>query len=125
MGLAMVVRNHAQALEYECMTRTGRTLGEYVDMGAPGMVALVSLVRYLPPESALRREMHPRDEMASWASTTKTNSILADLFDAFVAANTRKGRKAKPYPRPNARTQNVGSGAIPVRDFMDWWGSGA
>ena len=26
--------------------------------------------------------------------------VAADLYDVFVAANTRKGRRPKPYPRP-------------------------
>lgn len=122
-GLAMVVEHHAQALEYELMTRTGRTLDEYMRMGVPGRVALVSFVRYLPKDSALYREMHPRDAEALWHTPFMTNAILADLFDVFVSAHTKKGRKAKPYPRPNAKTQGIGKGAIPISEFMEWWES--
>ena len=26
--------------------------------------------------------------------------VAADTYDVFVSANTKRGRKAKPYPRP-------------------------
>lgn len=104
------------------MTRTGRTLSEYIDMGAAGMVALLSFINYLPPDSALRPLMDPTDEMGPWFTTLKTNQILADIFDVFVAANTRKGRRAKEYPRPKQK-KRIGSGAIPISEFWDWWNS--
>ena len=124
-SLALVLRDHSKALEYDLMTRTGRTLQEYGDMGAAGMVALVSFLRHLPPDSATWREMHPRDEFGAWASTLKTNAILADLFDAFAMANSRKGHKPKPYPRPNKERSNVGKGAIKASEVMEWWTNGA
>jgi len=122
--LAMVMSRHHRALEYDLMTMTGRTLGEYLTMGPDGAMALAAFIRYLPHGSALYREMHPRDEFWPWGTTMQTNAILADLYDAYVQAHTKKGRKAKPYPRPNAKKKNVGKGAIPVRDFMDWWNNG-
>ena len=103
------------------MTRTGRTLAEYIDMGAAGMVALLSFINYLPPDSALRGEIDPdAKEFGGWYTTRQTNVILADLWDAFVAANTKKGRKAKEYPRPK-QNKRIGSGAIPISEFWDWW----
>ena len=105
------------------MTRTGRTLSEYMDMGAAGKVALLSFIKYLPPDSALNQEMNPKDEYGAWYTTAKTNAILADLFDVFVSANTKKGRKAKQYPRPKQK-KRIGSGAIPIRDFWSWWNGG-
>lgn len=107
------------------MTRTGRTLAEYVEMGTAGVVALVSFTRHLPPDSATWREMRPGDDSWTWATATKTNAILADLFDAFASANSRKGRKPKPYPRPSERKRSIGSGAIRIRDFDKWWRSGS
>ena len=104
------------------MTRTGRTLAEYIDMGAAGLVALLSFVNYLPLDSALRSEMDPDNEYAEWLTTIKTNKILADIFDVFVAANTKKGRKVKEYPRPKQK-QRIGRGAIPISEFWDWWNS--
>lgn len=120
-SLAMLLRNHAQAFEYDLMTMTGRTLSEYTSMGAAGMVALVSFMRYMPPESMTYREMHPRDELGKWGTRSRTNAILADIYDAYAKVHSKNGRKPRPYPRPNAKAHNIGNGAIPVSEFMDWW----
>lgn len=104
------------------MTRTGRILAEYMAMGAPGRAALVSFVKFLPPESALRRAMNPGDDAFAWSTRAKTNAILADIFDAYAAVHAKKGRKPKPYPRPGAQKgAGIGKGAIPIRDFESWW----
>ena len=105
------------------MTRTGRTLSEYMDMGAAGMVALLSFIEFLPADSALNKSMNPKDEFGIWNTTLKTNAILADLFDVFVKANTKKGRQPHPYPRPR-QNRAIGKGAIPVKDFWNWWKQG-
>lgn len=84
------------------------------------MVALLSFINYLSKDSALYRAMNPKDEHAEWHTIEKTNAILADIFDMYVAAHTKKGRQAKTYPRPKKR-QAIGSGAIPVSKFWDWW----
>ena len=102
------------------MTRTGRTLSEYLEMGAAGKVALISFIKFLPPDSALNRDMNPKDEFGPWYTTMYTNKILADLFDVFVMANSKKGHRPKEYPRPK-RKQHVGKGAIPIKDFWAWW----
>ena len=49
--------------------------------------------------------------------------ILADLFDVFVQSKTKKGRKAKEYPRPKQK-KRIGRGAIPISEFWDWWNGG-
>lgn len=105
------------------MTRTGRTLTEYMEMGAAGMAALISFVTHLPPDSALYQEMNQKDEFGAWMTTMKTNAILADIYDVFVAANTKKGRKVQEYPRPKKR-RSIGKGAIPIKDFWSWWNRG-
>ena len=102
------------------MTRTGRTLSEYMEMGAAGKVALLSFIDNLPPDSALNMEKNPKDEFGEWYTTKKTNAILADLFDIFVRANTKKGTVVQEYPRPK-RHQTIGKGAIPISKFWDWW----
>ena len=117
--LVRLLKYHDRALEYDLMTRTGRTLSEYMDMGAAGKVALISFVKYLPPDSALNRDMNPKDEYGVWYETVKTNAILADIFDLLAKVNSKKGR-AKPYPRP-VKKQTVGKGAIPISEFWDWW----
>lgn len=84
------------------------------------MVALISFINYLPPDSALYTEMHPDDEFGIWNTRAKTNAMIADFIDAFVAAHTKKGKKANTYPRPKKK-QRIGSGAIPISEFWDWW----
>ena len=123
LSLVQTINEYDRALEYDLMTRTGRTLSEYIDMGAAGMVALLSFINYLPMDSQLRQTMDPQDEVGEWSTTKKTNMILADLFDVFVSANTKKGHKAKQYPRPKQK-RKIGSGAIPISEFWDWWNGG-
>lgn len=123
LSLVQTIDEYDRPLEYDLMTRTGRTLTEYMDMGAAGMVALLSFINYLPIDSALRKEMDPQDEVGEWSTTKKTNIILADIFDVFVSANTKKGHKAKQYPRPKQK-KRIGSGAIPISEFWDWWNGG-
>lgn len=118
ISLVRLIEKHGRALEFDLMTRTGRTLNEYMAMGAAGKVALLSFIRHLPPDAALCRELHPEDETWMWTTATKTNAILADLFDVFVSANSKK--KQKPYPRPTKK-EKIGRGAIPIKDFWDWW----
>ena len=123
LSLVQIIDEHDRALEYDLMTRTGRTLTEYMHMGAAGKVALLSFINHLPPDSALRAVMEPEDEVGEWFTTKKTNMILADLFDVFVQSKTKKGRKAKEYPRPEQK-KRIGRGAIPISEFWDWWNGG-
>ena len=123
LSLVQTINEYDRALEYDLMTRTGRTLSEYIDMGAAGMFALLSFINYLPMDSQLRQAMDPQDEVGEWSTTKKTNMILADLFDVFVSANTKKGHKAKQYPRPKQK-RKIGSDAIPISEFWDWWNGG-
>ena len=123
LSLVQTINDYDRALEYDLMTRTGRTLSEYTNMGAAGMVALLSFINYLPMDSQLRQAMDPQDEVGEWSTVKKTNIILADIFDVFVSANTKKGHKAKQYPRPKQK-KRIGSGAIPISEFWDWWNGG-
>ena len=91
-----------------------------MNMGAAGMVALVSFLENLPVDSALTRSMDPKDEYGQWHQRVKTNAILADIYDVLVAVNTKKGRTPKPYPRPQEH-RSIGRGAIPISEFWDWW----
>lgn len=123
LSLVQTIDEYDRPLEYDLMTRTGRTLSEYIDMGAAGMVALLSFINYLPMDSQLRQAMDPQDEVGEWSTVKKTNIILADLFDVFVSANTKKGHKAKKYPRPKQK-RKIGRGAVPISEFWDWWNGG-
>jgi hypothetical protein len=85
------------------------------------------------PDSALMRELNP--EAWTWASTAKTNTILADIWDMLaqinanlIAAATQKpARKFKPYPRPAGKKnepedqQHYGSGALPADELRKWF----
>ena len=123
IGLARMIERHDRALEYDLITRTGRTLNELMNMGAAGRVALISFIQYLPPDATLRREIDPRDETAEWYTTMKTNVILADIFDIFVAAHTKDGNKPAEYPRPGQK-QTIGKDPVPISEFWDWWDKG-
>lgn len=126
------MQEHPAALDYDCMTLTGRTIHEYADMGWRGLSSLAHLVRYLGPDSMTWRETHEDDEMPGWTTRPSTNAILADIYDAiaqltrlYAAANSkRKPPKPKPYPRPNShdRGEVIGKGAIRIVDFDSWWG---
>ena len=91
-------------------------------MGAAGKAALISFINYLPPDSALYREMNPKDELATWSTRAKTNAILADLFDLVMAANTKKGVKPPEYPRPKKK-RTIGRGPVSVEEFWAFWNS--
>lgn len=93
-----------------------------MNMGAAGRVALISFIENLTPDSALNRAMNPDDEYGQWYTTAKTNTILADLFDVYVSAHTKKGRRVNTYPRPNKdKKYGIGKDAIPISEFWDWW----
>lgn len=89
-------------------------------MGAAGVVALISFIKFVPVDSELRRAMNPKDEFGEWNTRMKTNAILADLYDVFVKAHSRKGHKPKEYPRPRDR-KGIGRDPIPLSEFWDWW----
>lgn len=42
---------------------------------------------------------------------TREYLALADSYDAFAQVHTRKGQKAKPYPRPFTASKKYGGGA--------------
>lgn len=127
-----MVGSSGAALEYDLMTRTGRTLSEYEAMGAAGTVALVSFYRHLGPDSATWRAEHPDDELPPWTERAQTNAMLADIYDAVahLAAITaahgtgRRVRKVDPYPRPNSKNKNtrrIGSEPVKASGFAGWW----
>ena len=71
-------------------------------------------------------------DVSSWASTTKTNMILADIFDTLAQINAnlvaigskKPSRSVKPYPRPWAKepdsVQKIGKGALPKNELRKW-----
>lgn len=77
------------------------------------------------------RELNP--ETSPWASSIKTNAILADIYDLLAVMNSnliavhtgKPAKKPKPYPRPGKRengdTQHFGSGALPPDKLREWF----
>ena len=79
------------------------------------------------------RDLYP--ESATWATTTKTNAILADIYDVLSRINSNivalamrtPAKEPQPYPRPGAKQkkneneQHFGSGAIPAKDLQLWF----
>lgn len=131
-ALAGIVERHGDALEYDLMTGTGRTLSEYEAMGAAGTVALCSYIKHLQPTSATWRAVHPEDELPAWTERRQTNTMLADIYDAVakliaVTAVHGTGKRAKrtdPYPRPNSKKRrHIGAKPIAASKFAAWWDS--
>jgi len=92
--------------------------------------ALGAFIKHLPMTSALTREMHP--EESTWATTMKTNAILADIYDVLSAINAnlsaigsgRRAKQPKPYPRPGKKdvnTQHIGT-AVPIAEINKLFG---
>lgn len=128
------MQEYPAALDYDCMSKTGRTLAEYADMGAEGLIALSHLVRYLGPDSMVWREVNDGDELPPWTTVAQTNTILADIYDAiamlnanYVSTHSKRRPTPKPYRRPNAKPEGrtLGGGAIPLGEFDAWWESAA
>lgn len=129
ISLAKAVDQYRGAIEYDLLTRTGyelKDVGKTLTWGA-----LDNFLNHAEPDSALMRELNP--DLASWSNITKTNAILADIYDKLsminanlIAIGERKpARKPKPYPRPGEQpedkdTRHFGKGAIPVADLHEW-----
>lgn len=130
-ALVEVLEDRADALDYDLMTFTGRTLDEYMQQGAAGIVALCDFIKHLSTDSALFRTT--RDGMHEWSETVKTNMLLADIYDnltamryQFVSSKSKKKpRRPDPYPRPWAkpRKKKIGKDPVKVSKFWKWWDS--
>lgn len=113
------------------MTRTGRTLYEYMQQGAAGLVALCHFVKHLSADSVLVTEMGGHEGQREWSERQRTNALLADIYDnisgfryMFASSKSKKKpRKPEPYPRPwmKPRKKKLGKDPIPVSKFWDWW----
>lgn len=114
------------------MTRTRFTLDDLG--GALTWRALLHFVLNLPRDSALSRELRPREEVEAWSDGTVVAPLLADIYDAIswltydtVKVAGARPRKPRPYPRPWAKRaveRHVGSDPIPVTEFDAWWERG-
>ena len=88
-------------------------------------------MRHLPIDSVTGQELHP--EYAVWATQTKTNVILADIFDVLAQINAnlvalsshKAAKQPKPYPRPVQKdpenVRHFGRGALPPDELRAWF----
>lgn len=129
MSLARAVLEHRGAIEYDLLTKTGHSVDDI------GRVlpwdALDSFFKHLEPSSALMRELYP--DAYEWDSTTKTNKILADIFDIVAQINAnvvalaehKPAKKPKAYPRPGDKKpdeeMHFGKGALPPNELRAWF----
>lgn len=87
----------------------------------------------LGPDSALGRELHPKE--GTWATRYQTNAILADIYDLLnqlnsnmiAIASRKRSEHPKPYPRPwetnngHKETKRYGSEPLKVSDLDAWF----
>lgn len=123
---------HTSELDYDLMTRTGRSLDEWIEGGAAGIVALSRFIKCLPLDSKTACALSGYEHMDEWHERMKTNMLLADVYDNLSAfrylfatsKSKKKGKRPEPYPRPwKKKTKHFGKGAIKVKDFWAWWDS--
>lgn len=128
ISVATLVSEHGDAITYDLLTKTKYTLDDVG--GALSWSTLYSFIKGLGADSAFASEIGDR---RGWESTTKTNSILADIYDLLqllhedlVGLSGGKPKKVKPYPRPKSWTdkdkneQKIGKDALPTEDLHKW-----
>ena len=91
--------------------------------------ALDSFIKNIGSDSALARDLGY--DLEGWDTRTKTNAILADIYDVLqlinrniVASNSKKRipEKITPYPRPGRgkKKRALGRGALPKNELLAW-----
>lgn len=130
ISLAAFLTEHGEAVEYDLLTRTGHELRDVGD--TLSWDALASFILNSDASTALGRDLD--EESWLWTTQTKTNGILADIFDILtqinanlVAIGMRKPAKEAPrYPRPGkkddaeGRKRHIGKGALPKDELRKW-----
>lgn len=119
LGLARLIAQDGDALEYDLMSRCGLTLDD-----VPHRLswrALASFVRNADTTTAIFQRTHP--EQSGW---TRETYILADIYDAImqgaagvIRSNHAKVHNPKPYKRPKPITHK--RGAVSIEDFEAGW----
>lgn len=127
ISLTEFVDENSEAITADLLRLTGHGIEELG--GAVSWHSLKSYLEHLPYDSALMRSLNA--EQAEWATRTKTNAILADIFDmlAIINANLcgigsgKKPKQPKPYPRPGKKEdkQTIGSGAVTKQELNDFF----
>lgn len=116
---------HREAINCDLMKR-GYTLDDVG--GALTWDALGDFISKTEPGSALSYDLDP--ERADWATTDRTNTLLADIYDLLAVMNRmlatmvtqRRQPKPKPYRRPGKdknEKRHVGTASIPIADVKN------
>ena len=97
--------------------------------GALSWSALGAFLHKVEPDSAIAHEIEP--EIAAFSSRTKTNALLADIYDLLaqinanlVAGFSRKhSQKPKRYPRPGDDSKrHIGTdNGMTVSELDSWF----
>ena len=87
-GLARTLRLYGSEFERDVMVQTGRTLEEYIAMGAPGVVALAHYNAHMGLDTATFRSAQGLKDGMEWSSSFKQAALLADLYDLVAVLNT-------------------------------------
>lgn len=126
ISLARFVDEHREAVEYDLLTKTGYELG---DVGSVlSWNALNSFIKNSDADSRLSMELEP--DFAIWSTRSKTNAILADIFDLLAAINAnikalgsgKPAKKPEKYPRPKKnKKEKIFSSSMPASDLRKWF----
>ena len=128
VSLAQFIEEHREALTFDLITHTNYQIEDVG--GALSWSALDSFIKHIGPSSALARDLGYTLE--GWDTVTKTNAILADIYDMIqvlnrniVAINSKRhtSEKITPYPRPGKDDKNkkrIGKGALPKNELLAW-----
>lgn len=123
LAVCRLIEAHGEAVETDLLLM-GRSLDELGLSLSWRDLFVLSKHWQVTPGSKLSSsiegaEVWPREQM-----------ILADIFDSLAAANwQRQGRanakKPEAYKRPwvKSKEKKLGSEAIPISQFNDWWDS--
>lgn len=96
--------------------------------GALSWSALGAFLQRVDPGSALAHELEP--ELSAWATSFKTNAILADIYDMLAQINAnlvsgfsrRRSQKPKRYPRPgDDDKRKLGKNAVSIEELDKWF----
>lgn len=118
--------DHREAVEKDLLLMTGHSLD---DIGRTlSWSALGAFLHKIDISSETARELDP--ELAAWSNTTKTNALLADIYDmlAMINANIcamgsgKRAKKPESYPRPgDKKRQHIGKNALPAAELDKWF----
>ena len=113
-------------MERDLLVQTGYTLEDVG--GALSWSALGAFLHKVEPTSALAQEIEP--EVASFASTIKTNALLADIYDLLAQMNAnivagfsrKRTPRPKRYPRPGDNDKRmIGKNSSMTAGELDKW----